>query len=347
MTSPLQRSPSGDVFSGDNPHAGAPGDTFARWNPHTREWEPATIPSGGAGAPLSSVWYVDAGTLTPLGDQDGSIGMPYSDLQSAVTARGTGTYLLTPGGYGDLTVPLNESVSLVGLVAGGISGSLAVVGNLTTDANVALAVRDLEAGTVNLGEGSVLFAASSFSLGDVTGGDTVALWGTSTIRNNPNNSVGNVTTNTFTSLGCVVGSLDTTSDAVLQNSSFANGETVTVGGDLYVDLLTLNNLRSSAIVPTVTGTNHVLDAPTLDLVCNIDSVAGAPTVQFKTLSFPGARPGDTFAVAPRTAPLNNIAFASPSCVTNDEIQQPVIILAGATPTSLNINVTRFTVGDVA
>lgn len=349
MTSPLQRSPSGDVFSGDSPHAGAPGDVFARWNAHTREWEPATIPAGGSGAPLSAVWYVDANTLAPLADQDGSIGLPYADLQDAVTARGTGTYLLVPGGYGDLTVPNNISLSLVGLLASVNSGALAVVGAITAGGNVTLAIRDVESTSISLGESSVLFASGSFNTGDISGGDSVALYGGSTIRNNPLGSVANVSTGSLSAFGTAVnGNVATSGDCVFQNSGFSGSATVNVGGDFYVDLLTLNNFRAEAVVPSVTGTSNVLDAPSLNLTCNVDDVSGAPKITYTVLAFPGARPGDTFVTTPHTLSdaLTNVAFGSPVCTVNDQISQPVIILAGAGAVSVDVTVTRFTVGDL-
>ena len=83
---------------------------------------PATA-SGGGGAPLSNVRFVNQGTTVPVPDQDGSATAPFSTIAAGITALhaafppgggGTPTLLITPADYraeGALT-PIN--VSLIG-----------------------------------------------------------------------------------------------------------------------------------------------------------------------------------------------------------------------------------------
>lgn len=74
--------------------------------------------SGGGGAPLSFVRYVDQGTAVPLAEQTGSESAPYASLAQAVTDLDSGdggVVYVTPGDYSADAVVTNSSIYFVGL----------------------------------------------------------------------------------------------------------------------------------------------------------------------------------------------------------------------------------------
>jgi len=130
-----------------------------------------------AAAPLSSLFYVDAGTATLPADQDGSIGAPFSTLLAAVTARlGVGgTFLIVPGDYSaEVIPPLDGSGewSFAGLdgcqlpqTAAGVAptGPPTNMPNLTVAASSPnLVLRSLRIGSVDQQGGANIYAIDTF-----------------------------------------------------------------------------------------------------------------------------------------------------------------------------------------
>jgi hypothetical protein len=82
---------------------------------------------GGAGPPLSNVWFVDFNTIVPLPSQNGAIGSPFSNLQQAIDAAELAQLTqvvlrCTPGNYAAgqpptlfVTTDLNLSIVCEGL----------------------------------------------------------------------------------------------------------------------------------------------------------------------------------------------------------------------------------------
>ncbi len=111
MGNPIRTSPSGDFLEGAaSAPAAAHGDVILIWDNASRVWKLASLPSSGGGsvAPLSSIFYVDAGTAVDPIDQDGSIGAPFSTIAFAIAAAATApivnfarraTLLVAPGDY--------------------------------------------------------------------------------------------------------------------------------------------------------------------------------------------------------------------------------------------------------
>ncbi len=347
MSSPFFRSPSGDLFTGDSPGAGAAGDVFPKWNPTLKAWEPATLPSsGGSIDPLSIVTYVDLGTVAPT--PDGSIAAPYADLQDAIDARGADTYRIVPGGYGDLAVPAATAVQLSAMAAGGAVGtSVVTLDTLDIDDNGSVCAAGISAGPTTLGTGSELHAFGTFAFQTITGG-SVSLYGDKTIRDASLGTTGNVNAAFLAAIGTSFsGNITSAGDCYLQNCSIdSSGKTITVAGDLYIDLLTLTSARAGGAIFAVTGDMIVVDAPTKQVVFNVDA-SGAPAITQQVVAFAGALAGDTFAAAPVTnAPLSGVAIGSPYCVTDDQVVVPIIMFAGAASVSMSLQITRFTVADV-
>lgn len=90
------------------------GDVLS-WN--GTSWVPVVPAGGGSVAPLTDVLYVDAGTLIPLIDQDGSIGKPFSTLTAGITAVPPGgTLLVVTGNYStESTITINKNLSIQAL----------------------------------------------------------------------------------------------------------------------------------------------------------------------------------------------------------------------------------------
>lgn len=350
MSSPFQRSPSGDVFGGDPTGTAIAGSSVVPvYNPDTGEYEPQTLPAGGGGSgvPLSAVFYVDGNTIVPLADQDGSIGAPYADPQDAIDAHGASgctLYLVPRFGYSDITIPENARVELIGM-GGGSGGdpSMVSLGAIDVSDGATVELTSIDCGAVTLGAASGLKAYGGFAIGSVSGATgTLELHGI-TIQRSSQSAVGLVSVASVEAEGVLfTDDVTTTGDAVLQTSLAGGGIIVAVGGDLYWDLMSATAFRSVTV--NVTGTTNILDAPTKRFNFNVDDVSFAPGVLYQTVAFTGARVGDTFSIAIRDQLGGvNLALGQPMCPASDQVDIPIIALSGATTASMDVTVTRFSV----
>lgn len=358
MSSPFQRSPSGDKFGGQSVGNAVAGSSVVPvYNPVTGDYEPRKLPAGGgSSSPLSSVFYVDGDTTTPLADQDGSIGAPYASLQDAIDARATdtfiSTFLLVPRAatYGAISLPNGFAASIVGLGGPGNSDP-PTIGDVNLGTSAFLSVEDVSTGDVS-GPGNFR-AFGEFACGNVNVAQFIA---EGLGLADPSSTVGNVTSAQATSIigVAISGTVNGSSDVTLYRSS-ANA--VLSGNDLNIDLYTLSTVRVNGGSFTVTGTKNVVDAPTT-VVPGGDTPPGqfhvpaflAPGVQEITVSVPGARPGDTFAYAVSGGPgiyPANVGFGPMRCITNDQVVLEAICpTTSADNTSCDLTVTRFTVGSL-
>ncbi len=125
---------------------------------------------GGAVAPLSNVLYVDGGTATAPGDQDGSDDAPFSTLTAAVASLDgsllpEAVILMVPGDYsGEAAVVSTYTGTLViqGITVGPINQIGTTIPALTCDV---LYISNVKTGVVTCG---VLFADGVNFNGDVT-----------------------------------------------------------------------------------------------------------------------------------------------------------------------------------
>jgi hypothetical protein len=358
MSSPFQRSPSGDPFGGVPVGSATAGASVVPvFNASTGDYEPRTLPAGGGGTvpALSTVFYVDAGTTTPLADQDGSIGAPYADLQDALDARATdtfiNTFLLTPQAtpYGAVSLPNGVAASLIGLGGEGNTDPV-VIGAVTLGTDSFLSIENVRTGDVT-GPGAFR-AFGTFSCGDVSVASVVAegtgLSDPSSLMNSVTATQSIVLTGVLMNAGAIVA----TDDVTLVHSSPVN---VTAGNIFTADLYSLARLRENAGI--ITSTSSVCsDAPTI-VISGGTGPTGfevpafvAPGVQEITVGVPGARPGDTFAYAVSGGlgiyPAN-VGFGPMRCINNDEVVLEAICpTTSPDNTSCDLTVTRFSVGSL-
>jgi hypothetical protein len=78
---------------------------------------------------LSNTWFVDVGTTVPTAQQNGSIGLPYKTLTSAIAAHSGGglsaTFILTPGDYSaepDINIPADAGADTTIFCPTGLQG---------------------------------------------------------------------------------------------------------------------------------------------------------------------------------------------------------------------------------
>lgn len=137
------------------------------------------VADGEATLPLSLALFVDPGTLVPLAEQTGFIGLPFAAAQQAVDALPAGAVvLLSIGAAGPVTT--SREISFRGLgVAGGADESMARLGSVVAAAAVrfeslvvdevfadgSAVLRGCNVGTVTAAGGSVLM--QDCSCGDV------------------------------------------------------------------------------------------------------------------------------------------------------------------------------------
>lgn len=187
--------------------------------------------------PLSNVYFIDAGTTTPLGEQDGKITSPFATLAQFMAVPGNKVGYFTPSevSYGAITLNDGSVVAIIGM-------------SLTNQPPVIFDNVDV----TNL---------SSLSLQNVRLADIT---------------------------------IDT-SDLRIQSSDYDS--LTNSDGNVEIDLITLGDSRQGAAAPP-TGNIFVLDSPTETVDFAVPAILAGGTAEVSVL-VTNARPGDTFALAPR------------------------------------------------
>ncbi len=366
MGSPLQRSPSGDPFDVSNPVAANPGDIVPVYSPTLKDFVAGTLPSGGAGVPLSNVFFVDGNTVVPGADQDGSIGAPYSEIQDAVDAHPTCALYVTSGfTYADLTLPDESQVQILAL--GGASLQIGDVvlgdncefsligraecGNIVTGTGCLVLITSLGApptiaalaGNFTLGDNSNVNATGIFALGSITGGAGTSFSGRGFAADT--SSVGAVTADSIEAVGLNATSLTTneTGGATVLQCTPGN---LAIGGQLRIDLFSLNRVRQAAST-LVFGTEIIEDAPTVTISPFTFPVFAAPGVQNVPVAFPDSHQGDTFAAGTNGATgivPADVVIGNPRCEVAGTVLIPIACpTTSAGGASCDLLVTRLTV----
>jgi hypothetical protein len=108
----------------DDGQGTAIGDVLT-WDGTQRVWSPAGAASC---PPLSRALYVDGGTSTPLGLQDGGICTPFATISQALAAVGAGfewVIWVVPGTYvEDLTIPAQKGIAIRAMNRSNLTGSV-------------------------------------------------------------------------------------------------------------------------------------------------------------------------------------------------------------------------------
>jgi hypothetical protein len=138
--------------------------------------------TGGAGVPLSNVRYVDGGTATPLGNQNGAIGSPFATIQQGIdSCPANGTVLVTFGTYAeDITVGKNLTIQKTGLPTAGIANSFSpsVGGNVSVQKVTVSAGNSLQLNGINhtklIGEDNTVYISIALCTGSGADGTAVS-----------------------------------------------------------------------------------------------------------------------------------------------------------------------------
>lgn len=351
-------SPSGAEFTGDGPTAGTAGSTVVPgWDASTREWGPVTLPAGGGGSftNLSNVCFVDGFTIVPAPDQTGNIEAPFSDFAAARLAFGNAVYYVTGGtNYGDLSVAADEIVEIIGWGA-----SLAAFGAIDVAGGGLLILRGfLQTGEIT-GEADALIQAylsggngitATTGIASIAGAAIVTLVGPADLGgvgggNAMPPTCGNIACGSAYLKGWATGDIAASGEnEVLEIRNTSCGSVSVPNGTAIIDLATLAYMRLSGFTITTDTPVRVSDAP-----CAIDQVvlAGTNVIQRLTVVLPDAHPGDTFAVATTNgaSPLPvNAMLGSAFCEVSGQVIVPIFLI-DVTTVTVEVVVTRFTVGD--
>ncbi len=350
----LRQSPSGKLLEGVS------NGQVPVWNNTTREWDVGS-PAGSSIVPLSNVLYVD-GNSVAVGTPDGSIALPYLEIQDAIDAYlidpGDAISVMVTGGFTYAALTLPESTTLQVTALGGPAVN---IGNITIADTSTLVLEGLiNAGDIDTGASStvVLFGTRPFiTVGAVTGGGSFSAFGAfnlSTITlpdggiglygwSDVTAAVGALEANSVfaNGVGCG-GTVTATISAILLNSN-VTGDLDT--GAFDTDLFTLNKMRIANIVIGYTGSRTIYDAPTV-----IDEdfefpIFAAPGVDSVTIAFPGAKVGDSFSAAPVDNGFpTDVVVGEPYCDTVDQVEIPIVCPTTSAGGPCGMTVTRWTTG---
>lgn len=334
------------------PLRGNDGDTLY-FDAATGEWYTAPAASGG-GPPLTGVYYVDATTSVPLADQDGSIAAPFAELQQALDTLGVSTIYLTPGAAYSGTIPDAEEPVTIAIMAlstftfqqtprpvvsinAGEDVNLAFVGcEIST---IAGALRSVTTYNCNVGEiGTELAPLENCTCVFLADEEQAANYGVGPVFALSARAEGVSLTDMTLDEGETVGT------AILNRCRVSPGSALDINvTNVRADLYTLASIQSGGSTLALGESTELncLDAPTTDLP-DTAFAGGTDEVVNVNLVVPGARPGDTFAIAcddPDAGILLGQAFSALA----DQVTLPVACIGAVGATALDLRVTRFSV----